>query len=130
MDEIQAVGRRKCSIARVHLFPGKEKSILINSMAVQEYFSDAKDRIQEILSPFKALNIDNEYLIKINVCGGGKSGQVGAIRLGISRALAKLDEKSRKVLRTKGFLTRDARIVERKKPGRHKARKGDQFSKR
>ncbi|MFC2061517.1 30S ribosomal protein S9 [Elusimicrobiota bacterium] len=130
MNEIHATGKRKTSVARVHMFSGKEKDFLVNKKSVGEYFDNRADLLEEINYPFKVTGIENNYLIKIRVEGGGKSGQAGAIRLGISRALSQLDEETRKILRSKGFLTRDARIVERKKPGRHKARKSEQYSKR
>ncbi|MFC2048597.1 30S ribosomal protein S9 [Elusimicrobiota bacterium] len=130
MDEVHVVGRRKSATARVHLFSGKGTDMIINKKPYSEYLMDRKDLIREISSPFEIIGRENEYLIKINVKGGGKSGQTGAIRLGISRALAQLDEGSRKLLRSAGFLTRDSRVVERKKPGKHKARKSTQYSKR
>lgn len=130
MNEINAIGRRKTSVARVFMFTGKGKEIIVNKKLLNEYFSGRDDLIREIMMPFDILNKENEYLIKVNVKGGGKRGQAGAIRLGISRVLAQLDEKTRKILRTNGFLTRDARMVERKKIGKHKARKSIQYSKR
>jgi len=130
MNDVNAVGRRKTSVARVFMFSGKEKGIVVNKTPLEEYFSDRKDLVNDIISPFEILGRENTYLIKVNVKGGGKKGQAGAIRLGISRALAKLDERTRKILRTKGFLTRDARMVERKKPYKRKARKSEQYKKR
>ncbi len=130
MNEINAVGRRKTSVARVYMFTGKDKEIIVNKKPLEEYFNHSMGIIKETMSPFKILGIENDCLIKINVKGGGKNGQAGAIKLGISRVLAQLDEKTRKILRANGFLTRDARMVERKKIGKHKARKGIQYSKR
>lgn len=130
MNEIHVVGRRKTAVAQIHMFSGKGKKIMVNKKPIEEYFSDFVNLIEEITRPFKIVGMENEYFIKINVKGGGKSGQAGAIRLGLSRALAQLDEKSRKILRSEGFLTRDSRVVERKKPGHHKARKSTQYSKR
>ncbi|MFH1415311.1 MAG: 30S ribosomal protein S9 [Elusimicrobiota bacterium] len=130
MNEINAVGRRKTAVARVFMFTGKSDNILVNKKSIDDYFGKRQELVNEALSPFKLLGIDKTSLVKINVRGGGKSGQAGAIRLGISRILAKLDEQSRKILRANGYLTRDARMVERKKVGRHKARKSIQYSKR
>lgn len=130
MNEINAVGRRKTSVARVFMFTGKTKDIIVNKLPLKEYFKGRPDLIKEVVSPFEVLGKENSCLIKINVGGGGKSGQAGAIRLGISRVLAQLDEQTRKILRANGFLTRDSRMVERKKVGKHKARKSIQYSKR
>lgn len=131
MNELNAVGRRKTSVARVYMFPEKkEKKIIVNGSPIEDYFKGLDLQYKEAISPFKALNTSPSSLIKINVQGGGISGQAGAIKLGISRVLAQLDEESRKILRNKGFLTRDSRVVERKKPGHRKARKSEQFSKR
>ncbi|MGM0441779.1 MAG: 30S ribosomal protein S9 [Elusimicrobiota bacterium] len=131
MNELNAVGRRKTAVARVYMFPEKkEKKILVNGKPIKTYFQGHDLQYKDAISPFEALNIEPSSLIKINVKGGGVSGQAGAIKLGISRVFAQLDEKSRKILRSKGFLTRDSRVVERKKPGHRKARKSEQFSKR
>ena len=130
MNDINAVGRRKKSVARVFMFSGRGNDILINNRQLDEYFNGRPDLVNEVISPFKMLGQKNEYLIKVNVDGGGIRGQAGAIKLGISRVLAKLDEQTRKILRKNGFLTRDARMVERKKIGKHKARKSIQYSKR
>ncbi len=131
MNELNAVGRRKSAVARVFMFPEKKsKKIIVNGKSVKEYFKGHDLQYNDALSPFQALNMDHSCFIKINVKGGGVSGQAGAIKLGISRVLSQLDDKSRKTLRSKGFLTRDPRVVERKKPGRRKARKSEQFSKR
>jgi len=130
MNDICGLGRRKTSVARVFMFTGKEPEILVNGKQLENYFDKRLDLVKEALSPFEILGKENSYRIKINVKGGGKRGQAGAIKLGISRALAQLDENTKRTLRANGFLTRDARMVERKKPGRHKARKSIQFSKR
>ncbi len=130
MNEIVGVGRRKTSVARVFMFTSKEKQILVNKEPLEDYFNGRADLVREVLSPFELIGKENTYLIKINVKGGGQRGQAGAIKLGISRVLAQLDEKTRKMLRANGFLTRDARMVERKKIGKHKARKSIQYSKR
>ena len=130
MNEINGVGRRKTSVARIFMFMGKDKEIIVNKLPLEEYFKGRMDLVKEIMSPFEILGKENNCLIKVNVKGGGRRGQAGAIRLEVSRVLAQLDEKTRKILRANGFLTRDARMVERKKVGKHKARKSIQYSKR
>ena len=130
MDDIHAVGRRKTSVARVYISTGKSGTINVNEKPLEKYFEDREDLVAEIKSPFAVLGKENTFGIKINVNGGGKKGQAGAIKLGISRALAQLDENTKKILRTRGLLTRDARMIERKKPFRRKARKREQYKKR
>ena len=122
------IGRRKTSVARVFLKPG-EGTITVNKKPYKEYF--ARETLQMVVvQPLKLLEELKNYDIKVTCSGGGKSGQAGAVRLGIARALKELSEDNRKPLRVKGYLTRDPRMVERKKYGRHKARKKPQFSKR
>ena len=128
METINATGRRKSSIARVYFNNGSGK-ITVNGKDFTEYFPD-KHIQAHLLDPFKVLSIDNEYDIKINVKGGGYNGQSQAIRLGISRALVKINEDYKSILKGHKFMTRDARVVERKKYGKPKARKSFQFSKR
>lgn len=130
MNEINGLGRRKTSIARIFMFAGRGTGIIVNKKPLEEYFHGRQELIKEALGPFELLGRENTNLIKINVKGGGMSGQAGAIKLGLSRVLAKLDEPTRKTLRANGFLTRDSRMVERKKIGKHKARKSIQYSKR
>ena len=121
-------GRRKRSIARVYLTPGKGE-IKINGQIFKDYL--CRDTLATIvMQPLVAVEGEKTYNIDINVNGGGLTGQAGAIRLGISRALLKVNNDYRTVLKEKGFLTRDARKVERKKPGQPGARKNFQFSKR
>jgi len=127
--EIWGVGRRKTAIARVILKSGDGK-IVINRLPVDKYFSGLPGLKELSIEPLRATNLLDKFDISANVSGGGKSGQAGAIRHGISRALAKFDEQTRLSLRKEGFLTRDSRVVERKKPGQPKARKRFQFSKR
>ncbi len=128
MEMINAVGRRKASIARVYLTKGDGK-IVINGKELKEYFPQI--HIQDkITDPFKTVEADNIYDLKVNVKGGGFKGQAEAVRMAVSRALVKLNEEFRKPLKEKKFLTRDARVVERKKYGKPKARKSFQFSKR
>jgi small subunit ribosomal protein S9 len=123
-----ATGRRKRSTARVFLSLGKGKRI-VNDREMKEYFPRAA-HIMNIEQPMDLLNVAGLYDMNVTVCGGGDSGQAGAIRLGISRCLARLSEENKKALRKAGFLTRDSREVERKKYGQAKARKRYQFSKR
>ncbi len=131
MELLNGVGRRKTSVARVYVFPGdKKESFIVNKKPLEEYFSDRQDLAKTIVAPMQLIGFDKSCRIKATVRGGGKKGQAGAVRLGLSRALSRLDEESRKKLRAAGFLTRDPRVVERKKPGRRKARKKEQYSKR
>ena len=122
-------GKRKSSVARVSLFsPGKGK-IEINGVDIDNYIP-RESLANVIKQPLNILDKNKEYDISVNVKGGGLSGQAGAIRLGISRALILVDPKNRPALKANGLLTRDARTVERKKPGQPGARKKFQFSKR
>jgi len=121
-------GRRKSSSARVYLTPGKGE-IIINSRSDEQYFGRETSR-RVIRQPLQATELDAKFDLNIMVKGGGMNGQAGAIQLGIARALLKYDEELRPSLRKGGFLTRDAREVERKKVGFRKARKKEQFSKR
>ncbi len=124
----QAVGRRKTSIARVYLAEGSGK-ITVNKRELTDYFPKATSRYV-VEQPFALLELAGKYDLNINVKGGGTTGQAGAIRLGISRALAAINPSDRGALKQAGFLTRDARKVERKKYGLSGARKSYQFSKR
>lgn len=121
-------GRRKTSTARVLLRPGKG-DIRINDRTLDEYFGRETTRMI-VRQPLVAVEMENKFDAAINVAGGGPSGQAGAIRHGITRALLAYDEALRKPLRKAGYVTRDARAVERKKYGLHKARKRPQYSKR
>jgi small subunit ribosomal protein S9 len=123
-----ATGRRKTSVARVFLKPGKGK-ISINSKSLQDYFGRETARMI-VLQPFDVTQTSGSFDIDVNVVGGGNSGQAGAIRHGITRALMQLNPDFRSPLKKAGFVTRDPRAVERKKYGRHKARKRPQYSKR
>ena len=125
---LYGTGRRKTSVARVFLKPGSGK-ISINGKGYKDYL--CRQSLATIVrQPLVVLEIDNSYDINVNVTGGGLTGQAGAIRLGIARALNTINEDYRKIIKQKGFLTRDARKVERKKPGQPGARKNFQFSKR
>lgn len=129
MEHINTIGRRKASVARVYLSQGEGK-ITINGKEYKEYFPQQHIQLK-VVQPFKVIEVDNViYDIKVNVNGGGIKGQAEAIRMGISRALVKLNEDFRAPLKTQKLLTRDARVVERKKYGKPKARKSFQFSKR
>lgn len=128
METINTIGRRKASVARVYLSKGKG-NITINGKDYKEYFPTPNIQLK-IVDPMKTVEVEGEYDFKVNVRGGGFKGQAEAIRMAISRALVKTNEDFRKPLKDKKFLTRDARIVERKKYGKPKARKSFQFSKR
>ncbi len=125
--DLHTIGRRKSAVARVYVSKGTGK-ITINKRDVQNYFPKATSRYI-VYQPLNLLKAES-YDFKINVQGGGVTGQAGAIRLGIARALLKLSPTARKELKTAGFLTRDPRKVERKKYGKSGARKSYQFSKR
>jgi small subunit ribosomal protein S9 len=128
MEVINAIGRRKAAVARVFLSDGKGK-ITINGRDYKEYFG-AEILQYVVTQPLNLLDVADKYDINVNLDGGGVKGQSEAIRLGITRALVKIDEENKKILKANGFLTRDPREVERKKSGRPKARKRFQFSKR
>lgn len=128
MEVINAVGRRKSAIARVYLSQGAG-NVTINGKDLKEYFPI--DTLQYIvMQPFGVLSLNGKFDVKAIIDGGGVKGQAEACRLGITRALMKLDADNRKPLKAAGFVTRDPREVERKKPGQKKARKRFQFSKR
>ena len=127
-QQYYGTGRRKSSVARVFLTPGSGK-IIINEKSIEDYFGRDTSRMV-VRQPFEKLDIVGQWDVNCTVLGGGNTGQAGAIRLGISRALLESDEELRRPLRAEGFLTRDARKVERKKVGLRKARRAVQFSKR
>jgi len=128
MDTIHAIGRRKASIARIYLRKGKG-SIMINKRDYKEFFP--VDGLQKrLIQPFSVLDLEGKFDVKVNVHGGGNTGQADAIKLAISRALCELDAENRPALKAEGLLTRDPRVVERKKPGQKKARKKFQWVKR
>jgi len=129
MDYYEAVGRRKTATARVRLFPGGEGSVVINDRPLDVYFDKDVNRAL-LLGPLQDSGTQSAFNVSVKVHGGGKSGQAGAIQLGIARALLKSDPELRKVLRRGGYLTRDARAKERKKPGLKRARKAPQYTKR
>jgi len=128
MEIVNTIGRRKTAVARIYLSEGKG-NITVNKRDFKEYFPTLA--LQYIvLQPLNQLSVAEKYDIKVNLDGGGPKGQAEALRLAISRALIEIDEQAKKVLKQEGFLTRDSREVERKKPGQPKARKRFQFSKR
>jgi small subunit ribosomal protein S9 len=128
MQIINTIGRRKTSIARVYVKPGKG-DIKVNDRELKEYFISEIHQTT-VKQPLVAVKVDGQYDVTVNVEGGGVKGQAEAVRLGIARALVQFDSESKPVLRKEGFITRDSRMVERKKPGRRKARRKFQFSKR
>ncbi|MEX2565403.1 MAG: 30S ribosomal protein S9 [Cyclobacteriaceae bacterium] len=128
MEVINTIGRRKTSVARIYLQSGDGK-ITVNKRALDAYFPFELHQIV-VKQPFVLINEDGAYDVNVNVDGGGISGQAEAIRMAISRALCEINEDHRGPLKKEGFLTRDSRMVERKKPGRRKARRKFQFSKR
>ncbi len=128
MEIVNTIGRRKSAVARIYVSEGKG-NVTVNKRELKEYFPSSI--LQYIvLQPLNLLDVQEKYDIKVNLDGGGPSGQAEALRLAISRAMLKIDPESRSELKAAGFLTRDPREVERKKPGQPKARKRFQFSKR
>tara|TARA_B100000609_G_C16979086_1_gene312884 strand:+ start:48 stop:434 length:387 start_codon:yes stop_codon:yes gene_type:complete len=128
MDTIHSIGRRKASVARIYLKKGKG-NITVNGKDFKDYFpvSTMQYKIEQ---PLKILSLDKKFDLSISVVGGGNTGQAEAIRLAISRALCDVDSENRTLLKSNGLLTRDSRVVERKKPGQKKARKKFQWVKR
>jgi small subunit ribosomal protein S9 len=128
MEVINAIGRRKSAVARIYLRDGKG-NITVNDRDINAYFTTTQ--LQYIVKqPLESLNVAGQYDIKVNLDGGGFKGQAEALRLAIARALVKINAENKPALKKSGFLTRDSREVERKKPGQPKARKRFQFSKR
>ena len=128
MEIIHKIGRRKTSVARIYLSKGKDK-MTINGKDYKDYFPTTSLQYK-ILQPFKLTNNIGKFNLSVNVYGGGITGQVEAIRLAISRALSEMSDENKSALKKEGLLTRDPRMVERKKFGQKKARKKFQFSKR
>ena len=128
MDKVNAVGRRKAAVARVYITEGNG-NIVIDKRPLEEYFPSSI--LQYVVKqPLNKLDVAGKYDIMAHIDGGGFKGQAEALRLAIARALVKINPEDKPALRSEGFMTRDARVVERKKPGRPKARKRFQFSKR
>ncbi|HNQ59144.1 MAG TPA: 30S ribosomal protein S9 [Bacteroidales bacterium] len=128
MDVINTSGRRKTAIARIYMSQGNGK-IMINGRELNDYFK-TNVLIYKVLQPLELTNNQGKYDIRVNLEGGGITGQAEALRLAIAKALVEMNAEYRPILKDKGLLTRDPRMVERKKPGRPKARKRFQFSKR
>ena len=128
MEMINALGRRKSAIARIYVTEGTGK-ITINKRDLTEYFPSPILQFV-VKQPLTLLDVAEKYEIKVTLCGGGFTGQSQALRLAIARALVKINADDKKALRAEGFMTRDPRAVERKKPGQPKARRRFQFSKR
>ena len=128
MDTIHTIGRRKASVARIYLNKGKG-AITINKKDYKDFFP-VEGLQKKVLQPFSVLDLEGKFDVKVNVNGGGNTGQADAIKLAIARALCELDLENRPALKSEGLLTRDPRVVERKKPGQKKARKKFQWVKR
>ncbi|MCQ2219495.1 MAG: 30S ribosomal protein S9 [Paludibacteraceae bacterium] len=128
MEVFNAIGRRKAAVARVYLSEGNGE-IIINKKNLETYFPSGI--LQYVVKqPLNKLGVADKFNVKVNLNGGGYKGQAEALRLAIARALVKLDQENKSALKSEGFLTRDSRVVERKKPGQPKARRKFQFSKR
>ena len=128
MDTIHTIGRRKASVARIYLNKGKG-AITINKKDYKDFFP-VEGLQKKVLQPFSILDLEGKFDVMVNVNGGGNTGQADAIKLAIARALCELDIENRPALKAEGLLTRDPRVVERKKPGQKKARKKFQWVKR
>jgi len=128
MDTIHTIGRRKAAVARIYMSEGKG-NITINKKDSKEYFS-TDTLLYKINQPLKVANLEDKFNIEVSVVGGGTTGQADAIKLAIARALCEFDIENRPALKAEGLLTRDPRVVERKKPGQKKARKKFQWVKR
>lgn len=125
---IEGIGRRKAAVARVRIYPSEKKDdFLVNDLELKDYFP-LERLLQTVIAPFNVAG--SRFRTTVKVKGGGPSGQAGAIRLGLSRALVSLNENWRSRIKKQGFLTRDPRVVERKKPGLRKARRPQQWRKR
>ena len=124
------MGRRKTAVARVRLFPNGDGTVTINGKTMQAYFGQRDTYSATINAPLRLLDLGNEYTMTVRVVGGGTSGQAGAIRHALARALVRVNSEWKPTLRKAGFLTRDPRMKERKKPGLKRARKAPQYTKR
>lgn len=129
IEQFWGTGRRKTSVARVRIIPGGEGGIVVNKKPIEDYF-DRSDHIQVARRPIEHVEKVGQFAVHVNVRGGGNTGQAGAISHGLARALVKADESLKSSLKKGGFLTRDPRMVERKKYGQKGARARFQFSKR
>jgi small subunit ribosomal protein S9 len=128
-EYFEGVGRRKTATARVRIYPGGSGEFVVNDKPLEEYFPRVGD-IHDLTKPFAATESEGRFDVTVKVNGGGVTGQVGAVRLGLARALLVYDPELRPVLRKRGLLTRDARVKERKKPGLKRARKAPTYTKR
>jgi small subunit ribosomal protein S9 len=124
------MGRRKTAVARVRLFPNGDGTIVVNGRSAQAYFGPRESINATMVAPLRLLEIAEQYNMTIRVVGGGTSGQAGAIRHGVARALLRVNPEWKPALRKAGYLTRDPRMKERKKPGLKRARKAPQYTKR
>jgi small subunit ribosomal protein S9 len=124
------MGRRKTAVARVRLFPNGDGSIVVNGRSAQAYFGPRDSISATLVAPLRLLEIAEQYTMTVRVVGGGTSGQAGAIRHGVARALLRVNPEWKSTLRKAGYLTRDPRMKERKKPGLKRARKAPQYTKR
>ena len=124
------MGRRKTAVARVRLFPNGDGSITVNGKNAQTYFGQRDAYMATLAAPLRLLDLGNSYTMTVRVLGGGTSGQAGAIRHALARALVRVNPDWKSTLRRAGFLTRDPRMKERKKPGLKRARKAPQYTKR
>ena len=122
-------GRRKTAVARVRLHPNGDGRIIVNGREANEYFG-RETLMMQVRAPLRLLDVGNQFTVSVKVVGGGVSGQAGAIRHGLARALVRLDEANKSPMRKAGFLTRDPRMKERKKYGLKRARKAPQYTKR
>lgn len=124
------MGRRKTAVARVRLFPNGDGSVTVNGKNGRQYFGQRESLTSVITAPMRLLDVNNVYNMTIRVAGGGTSGQAGAIRHAVARALVRVNPEWKAALRKAGYLTRDPRMKERKKPGLKRARKAPQYTKR
>ena len=128
METVHTIGRRKASVARIYVTKGKG-NIVVNGKDIKEYFP-IETLQYKLTQPFKVIDKSGKFDVKVNVVGGGINGQAEAIKLAIARSLCEIDAENRPALKAEGLLTRDPRVVERKKPGQKKARKKFQWVKR
>ncbi len=124
------MGRRKTAVARVRLFPNGDGSVIVNGKQARAYFGQREALTSTVLAPLRLLEIADQYNMTVRVVGGGTSGQAGAIRHGVARALLRVNPEWKPALRKAGYLTRDPRMKERKKPGLKRARKAPQYTTR
>lgn len=129
-DYYHGVGRRKTAVARVRLYPNNSSDVTINGKSAQSFFGERGTVLATITAPLRVLELDDNYTFTVRVVGGGTSGQAGAIRHGLARALVRFNPEYKQALRRAGYLTRDPRMKERKKPGLKRARKAPQYTKR